>query len=86
MILKELRIGMIPSYRPNAGNYEGVAEFTDEAGNVALKLTPEMCDKIFVICADGILSVAQDAARNLTCNIIEHQKALGKTEKDNDHV
>lgn len=78
MVLKELKIAMIPSYRPNAGQYEGVAEFTDKAGNVALKLTPEMCDEIFVICADGILKVAQEAAMNLTCNVIEHQKALSE--------
>jgi len=76
MILKELKITIIPSYRPNAGQYEGVAEFTDEAGNVALKLTPEMCDKIFILCADGILNVAKEAAANLTCNVIEHQKVL----------
>lgn len=76
MVLKELKIAMIPNYRPNAGQYEGAAEFTNEAGNVTLKLTPEMCDKIFIICADGILIVAQEAAMNLTCNVIEHRKAL----------
>ena len=78
MVLKELKIAIVPSYRPNAGQYEGVAEFTDAAGNVALKLTPEMCSKIFVICAEGILSVAQEAAMNLTCNVLEHQKALSE--------
>lgn len=78
MVLKELKIAMVPSYRPNAGQYEGVAAFTDEAGDVALKLTPEMCNKIFVICADGILSVAQEAAMNLTCNVLEHQKAISE--------
>lgn len=78
MVLKELRIALVPSYRPNAGQYEGVAEFTDEAGTIALKLTPEQCDKIFVICADGILKVAQEAAQNLTCNVLEHQKALSE--------
>lgn len=79
MVLKELRIAMAPSYKPNAGQYVGTAEFTDAAGNVTLKLTPAMCDKIFIICADGILSVAQEAAMNLTCNVIEHQKALSET-------
>ena len=76
MILKELKISMIPSYKENAGQYEGVAEFTGKLGKVALTLTPEMCDTIFVVCADSILSVAKEAAANLTCNIIEHQKAL----------
>lgn len=76
MVLKELKIEMIPSYRPNAGQYEGAAKFTNEAGDVTLRLTPEMCDKIFIICADGILSVAQEAAKNLTCNVIEHRKEI----------
>ena len=77
MVLKELKISVIPSYRDNAGQYEGIAEFTDKLGKIALNLTPEMCDKIFVVCAEGILIVAKEAAMNLTCNVIEHQKALG---------
>lgn len=76
MVLKELKIAMVPSYKPNAGQYERAAEFSDQAGNVVLKLTPEMCDQIFLICADGILTVAKEAAANLTCNVIEHRKAL----------
>jgi len=76
MVLKELKIAMIPSYRENAGQYEGMAEFTDASGNVALKLTPEMCDQIFLICAEGILTVAKEAAANLVCNVIEHRKEL----------
>lgn len=82
MVLVELRIKQIPSYRENAGQYEGKAEFTDRAGDVALNLTPEMCNQIFAVCADAILRTAQEAAANLTCNVIEHQKALGK-EQDN---
>lgn len=80
MKLKRLNIEVVPSYRENPGEYEGVAEFTGKAGNVQLKLTPTMCNEIFHICADGILSVAKDAAENLTCNIIDHQKALSSDE------
>ncbi len=76
MILKLLKIELIPSYRENGGQYEGKAEFIGGAGNVELKLTPSMCDKIFVICADGILTVAKEAANNLTCNVIEQRKEL----------
>jgi hypothetical protein len=76
MVLNKLKIELAASYKPNAGQYEGVAEFTDAAGNVQLKLTPEMCDRIFMICADGILTVAKEAAANLTCNVIEHKAAL----------
>jgi hypothetical protein len=35
-----------------------------------------MCDRIFLICADGVLSVAKEAAANLTCNVVEHRKEL----------
>lgn len=76
MVLKELKIGMIPSYRPNAGQYEGSVEFIDDVGNIALKLTPELCEKIFVICADGILDVAKEAATNLTRNVLEHKNTI----------
>lgn len=76
MILTRQKIERAASWKPNAGQYEGVAEFADDAGNVALKLTPEMCDRIFLICADGILNVAKEAAANLTCNVIEHRAAL----------
>lgn len=76
MVLNKLTIELVPVYKPNAGQYEGKAEFTDAAGNVQLKLTHEMCDRIFLICADGILSVAKEAAANLTCNVIEHRKEL----------
>ena len=76
MILQKLAIGIVPSYKPNAGQYEGLAEFSGEAGNVILNLTPELCDKLFIICAEGILATAKEAAENLTCNVLEHQKML----------
>ena len=76
MILQNINIAIIPSYRPNAGEYEGVAEFAGETGSVQLNLTPEMCNKIFMVCADGILATAKEAAENMTCNIIEHRKAI----------
>jgi len=76
MILQKIGIAIVPSYKPNAGEYEGTAEFSGDSGSVALKLTPAMCNKIFMICADGILNTAKEAAENLTCNVIEHRKAI----------
>lgn len=63
-------------YSPGEGKYAGVAQFAGKAGDVALNLTPEMCDKIFLVCADGIMETAKEAAANLTCNVIEHRKSL----------
>lgn len=82
MKLKKLEIKEVPSWRDNAGAYEGHAEFYSKLGSVALALTPEMCNKIFVVCADGILSVAREAAENLTCNVIE-EKAIVLTGDSN---
>ncbi len=76
MILKELHIEQIPSYKDNAGQYEGSVKFTGGGGDVLLRLTPEQCNQIFRICADGILATAREAAENLTCNVLEHQKLL----------
>lgn len=82
MILQKLEIEVVPSYRANAGQYEGKAVFAGDAGAVSLKLTPALCDKMFVICAEGILGVAKEAATALTCNMIEHQKQLVKNEPE----
>lgn len=75
MILTKLRIDK-KQYGQDEGKYTGVAQFTGNAGDVALNLTPEMCDRIFLVCADGIIETAKEAAANLTCNVIEHRKAL----------
>lgn len=75
MILQKLEIELA-RWGEEKGKYVGKAVFDGEAGSVALNLTPELCDKLFLICADGILTTAKEAAANLTCNVIEHQKAL----------
>jgi hypothetical protein len=75
MVLTKLQIEK-KRYGPNEGKYAGVAQFTGTAGDVVLNLTPEMCDKIFLVCADGIMGTAKEAAENLTCNVIEHRAAL----------
>lgn len=75
MILTKLQIEK-KRYGEDVGKYVGVAQFAGKAGDVALNLTPEMCDKIFLVCADGIMETAKEAATLLTCNVIEHRKAL----------
>ena len=75
MILKKLEI-KLNMYGPHEGQYTGEARFDGGAGGVALSLTPKHCEQIFQVCADGIIDVAKDAARNLTCAVIEQQKSL----------
>jgi len=67
-------------YGRNKGKYTGVAEFTDKAGDIALNLDAEACERIFEVCADGVLTVAKEAASNLTCNVLEHIKSIKEAE------
>jgi hypothetical protein len=76
MNLKRLRIEENKDWKTGVVSYEGMVEFGGEAGTVALKLTADHCNRIFQVCADGMIDVAKDAARNLTANLIEHAKAL----------
>ena len=75
MKLTDLRIEL-QKYGRDKGQYVGKIEFTNSDGDIALKLNPEMCEKIFLICADGMIDVAKEASRNMTCNIIEHKAAI----------
>lgn len=49
------------------GQVFGIVIFDGELGEVHLKLTPDLCHKLFLICADGIIGVAKEAATNLIC-------------------
>lgn len=76
MILKKLEIEL-QGYGAQKGQYTGTARFDGEHGSVALNLTPEHCEQIFKVCANGITEVAKEASRNLTCSVIEHTRAIG---------
>jgi hypothetical protein len=75
MVLTKLEIE-IERWGEHKGKYTGKAFFAGEAGDVSLNLTPKMCDQIFLVCADGIMETAKEAATNLTHNVIEHKQAL----------
>ncbi len=75
MILKRLVIDL-QEWGDDKGKYTGYVSFSDSDGEIKLNLTPEHCDKIFLICVDGVLSTAKEAAEKLTCAVIEHQKKL----------
>lgn len=81
MRLTDLNI-TLNNYGRDKGKYTGKAEFTDKAGDVALNLNEEACEKIFAICADGVISVAKEAATNLVCNVIEYKDILDKKSLD----
>ena len=60
----------------NKGEYRGRIVFDNEHGMVSLHLTPEHIEKIFALCADAIVDTAKAAANEMTCAVIEHQKAI----------
>lgn len=60
----------------NKGQFRGKIKFDNEHGEVSLRLTQKHIDSIFEVCADAIVSTAKDAAREMTCAVIEHQKSI----------
>lgn len=60
----------------DVGKHKGEVVFGGERGTVALQLDQYHCDRIFEVCAHGLISVAREAAENMTCTVIEHNRAL----------
>ena len=75
MHLNKLVIERI-KFGSDAGQFKGVIRFDNELGEVAIKLSSEKCRELFMICADGIVDTAKTAAAELTCEVIEHKKAI----------
>ena len=73
MILKKLQIEL-REYGPDKGQHTGAATFTGEHGEVTLKLSPDHIERIFETCAEGIIAVAKDAAKAMTCSVIQHRE------------
>lgn len=68
MKLKTLRIDR-KTFGDDTGKFFGRVSFDNKEGSIDLVLTPEHCEKIFDVCADGILQVAKGAAHNLRISI-----------------
>ena len=75
MLLKELRISY-NAYGKDEGKHTGTIEFTESDMRLAIKLSPEHCDRIFKICANALMQTSAEAADKLTANILDHQKKL----------
>lgn len=57
------------------GKVQGTVVFDGELGEVHLKLTSDLCHKLFLLCAEGIVGVAKEAATALIC---EAQATIAK--------
>lgn len=75
MILTSLQIRLV-EYGQYKGQYRGGAAFVGKHGSVEINLTPDMCEKIFAVCADGIIETATEAANILRVAVIEHARDL----------
>ena len=75
MQLNELTIERA-RYGSNKGKFVGRISFDNELGKVDIRLSAEQCNKLFEVCADGIVEIAKEAARELTVSIIDHKQAI----------
>lgn len=77
MQLKKLELERVgwSIVKEDVGKVMGKIVFDGELGEVHLKLTPDLCHKIFLVCAEGIIGVAREAATHLVC---EAQATIAK--------
>lgn len=78
MLLTELRIAR-QRFGEQRGKVIGKIEFEGKAGSIALNLSSDQCEQIFDVVAGALETTAKEAANNLRCNIIEHQKSPNKS-------
>lgn len=76
MNLNKLIIERI-KYGDDVGSFKGTVSFDNEKGKVDIVLSPEHCEKIFAVVADGIVDTAKEAAKNLCISVVEHKKTIG---------
>ena len=60
----------------NEGKFTGSIKFDNELGEISVNLSPEQCDKLFAVIAEGIIDTAKEAANELTVSVIEHKESL----------
>ena len=76
MLLTSLKIER-QRFGEHKGQCLGEIVFENEGGKVSVNLTPERCNQLFAVVADGIIDTASIAAKELRCNVIEHAERLG---------
>ena len=70
MKLERLVIEIVPSYKDNAGAYEGHAAFSDPKGDLRLPLDSKMSMRILDLVAEEVVAVSKQIASDLTTNCI----------------
>jgi len=82
MILEKLEIER-KRWGPQEGQLVGAIKFISPNGEVSLNLTQPHIQKILEICADSLIVISQEVAKELTAQVIEqaHVKVLSKSDK-----
>jgi len=75
MQLNELKIER-KGYGKDAGKFVGKISFDNELGKVDIRLSAEQCQRLFEVCADGVVETAKQAANELMVSVIEHKTAI----------
>ncbi len=79
MKLKNLKIEMIPSYRDNAGKYEGEIEYEGVRGNVQMKLDAKLSEALLLCIGSTVTKFAAESARQLEESIALSVEEARKT-------
>ncbi len=72
MRLKKLRIER-EEWGQHKGQLRGKIEFSGELGEITLVLNDDQLDRIFQVCADSLVTSAQEAGSLMTSALIEQQ-------------
>jgi hypothetical protein len=76
MKLDQLRISIIPSYKPNAGQYEGAIKYAGQSGEVTVNLSHELSMQILNVVAADMVETSKAIANDLTTDIINSSSVL----------
>lgn len=81
MKLKKLEIEIIPSYRENAGQYQGIIQYEGGSGEITMALDKDVSNALLMCIGETITKFAANAAREVEKSIIasvEDAKSLPK--------
>lgn len=76
MYLERLCIRSHEKWSTKEISYTGDIEVKGKTGTISLHLTPDMIKKIVKVCAESLVEVAKEAARDLTMECIELKKEV----------
>jgi hypothetical protein len=76
MKLEQLRIEVVPSWMPNAGQYQGTIKYAGQSGEVTVNLSHELSMQILNVVAADMVETSKAIANDLTADIINSSSVL----------